>query len=235
VLFPHQSRVAWEEVDGKGGLLASAGLKCDAYLRPAGQPQKPKAGTKRKEYDGKHADEDDCVVVDGECAGAGGAAGAGAGGTVRVELWRKRHTGPMCPSQRGCLYLTACRSFLSTLNLNAAYMDPEHDRCYCPDCATRIPEVLEVSRPHGHAYECAETDPEQSSRALRPVCWHGETWRRKQTTVYYDCKQFVPHFFLCSCTCLILGLGPQTKPPSMTTHHGLVTSHFGRLSGIIGR
>ena len=24
---------------------------------------------------------------------------------------------------------------------------------------------------------CAETDPEQSSRALRPVCWHGETWR----------------------------------------------------------
>ena len=59
----------------------------------------------------------------------------------------------MCPSQRGCLYLKACRSFLSTLNLNAAYMDPEHDRCYCPDCATRIPEVLEVSRPHGHAYE----------------------------------------------------------------------------------
>jgi hypothetical protein len=32
-------------------------------------------------------------------------------------------------------------------------MDPEHDRCYCSDCATRIPEVLEVSRPHGHAYE----------------------------------------------------------------------------------
>jgi hypothetical protein len=30
VLFPHQSRVAWEEWDGKGGLFAAAGLKCDA-------------------------------------------------------------------------------------------------------------------------------------------------------------------------------------------------------------
>ena len=27
------------------------------------------------------------------------------------------------------------------------------------------------------------------------------------------------------CTCLILGLGPQTKTPHVTTHHGLVTSH----------
>jgi hypothetical protein len=27
VLFPHQSRVAWEEADGKGGWLAAAGLK----------------------------------------------------------------------------------------------------------------------------------------------------------------------------------------------------------------
>jgi len=80
-------------------------------------------------------------------------------------------------------------------------------------------------RPRAHCGLCAETDPERSSRALRPVCWHGGTWRRKQTAVYYACKQFVPHFFLCSCTCLILGLGPQTKPPSMTTHHGLVTSH----------
>jgi len=80
--------------------------------------------------------------------------------------------------------------------------------------------------PESLSGNCAETDPEQSSRALRPVCWHGETWRREQTTVYYDCKQSVPHLFLCSCTCLILGLGPQTKPPSMTTHHGLVTSHW---------
>ena len=49
--------------------------------------------------------------------------------------------------------------------------------------------------------------------------------RRSRLLFNYDCKQFVPHFFLCSCTCLILGLGPQTTPPSMTTHHGLVTSH----------
>ena len=73
--------------------------------------------------------------------------------TVRVEPSRKKHMGSMCPSQRGCLYLKECRSFLATLNLNTAYMDPEHDRCYCSDCATRIPEVLEVSRPHCHAYE----------------------------------------------------------------------------------
>jgi len=45
-----------------------AGLKCDVYLR--------------------RFNEDNCVVVDGDCAGAGGAAGAGAGGTVRVELVR---------------------------------------------------------------------------------------------------------------------------------------------------
>ncbi len=89
-------------------------------------------------------------MVDDDYAGAGGAAGAGAGGTAGVEPSRKRHTGPMCPSQRECLYLQECRSFLSTLNLNAAYMDPEHDGCYCSNCATRIPEVLEVSRPHGH-------------------------------------------------------------------------------------
>ena len=89
----------------------------------------------------------------------------------------------------------------------------------CPVATGRCSTALTV------ATNCAETDPEQSSRALRPVCWHGETWRREQTTVYYDCKQSVPHLFLCSCTCLILGLGPQTKPPSMTTHHGLVTSH----------
>jgi hypothetical protein len=30
VLFPHQSRVAWKEVDDKGVWLAAAGLKCDA-------------------------------------------------------------------------------------------------------------------------------------------------------------------------------------------------------------
>jgi hypothetical protein len=23
---------------------------------------------------------------------------------------------------------------------------------------------------------------------MRPVCWHNGTWKRKQTTVYYDCK-----------------------------------------------
>jgi hypothetical protein len=63
-LFPQQARVAWEEADDKGGWLVAAGLKCDAYLRPAGQPEKPKAGTKRKEHDGKLGDEDDCVVVD---------------------------------------------------------------------------------------------------------------------------------------------------------------------------
>jgi hypothetical protein len=35
VLFPHQSRVAWKEADGKGGWFDAAGLKCDAGPPPA--------------------------------------------------------------------------------------------------------------------------------------------------------------------------------------------------------
>ena len=85
------SCVAWEEPDGKGGLLAAAGLKCDLDPRLAGLPENPKVGTKRKEYDGKRADEDDCVVVDDDCAGAGGAAGAGAGGTRSRALAQETH------------------------------------------------------------------------------------------------------------------------------------------------
>ena len=38
---------------------------------------------------------------------------------------------------------------------------------------------------------------------------------KKQTTVYYDCKQFVPRFFLYFCTCLILGF----RPTNQTTQH----------------
>jgi hypothetical protein len=34
VLFPHQSRVAWKEADGKGGWFDAAGLKCDAGPPP---------------------------------------------------------------------------------------------------------------------------------------------------------------------------------------------------------
>jgi hypothetical protein len=37
---------------------------------------------------------------------------------------------------------------------------------------------------------------------------HGDKSRLRFITTV---KQFVPRFFLCSCTCLILGLGPQTK------------------------
>jgi hypothetical protein len=72
---------------------------------------------------------------------------------------------------------------------------------------------------------CAETEPEQSSRTTRQVWGHDDTWRKEQTNFIYDCKQFVLRFFLRICTRLILGLDPQTKPPSMTAHHGLVTSH----------
>jgi hypothetical protein len=48
-----------------------------------------------------------------------------------------------------------CRSFLATLRLPAAYVDPAHDRCYCQSCASaaQIPDVLEISSPHGLAYE----------------------------------------------------------------------------------
>jgi hypothetical protein len=74
-------------------------------------------------------------------------------------------------------------------------------------------------------HRCAETEPEQSSPATWPVCGHDRTWKEEQTDFICDCKRFVLRFFLRNCTRLILGLGPQTKPPRMTAHHGLVTSH----------
>jgi hypothetical protein len=89
----------------------------------------------------------------------------------------------------------------------------------CPVATSRCSTALTW------ATNCAETEPEQSSLATRPVCGHDRTWKEEQTDFIYDCKQFVLRFFLHFCTCLILGLGPQTKPPSITFHHGLVTSH----------
>jgi len=74
------------------------------------------------------------------------------------------------------------------------------------------------------ATKCAETEPEQSCHTTQPVWGHDRTWKEEQTNFICDCKHFVLCFFLRICTGLILGLGPQTKPPSMTVHHGLVTS-----------
>ena len=54
---------------------------------------------------------------------------------------------------------------------------------------------------------------------------HAGHGKKSRPNFIYDCKQFVLRFFLRIRTRLILGLGPQTKPLSMTAHHGLVTSH----------
>ena len=48
------------------------------------------------------------------------------------------------------------------------------------------------------ATTCAETVPEQSSRTARRCGTTRGTWEEEQTKVYYDCKQFVLRFFLCS-------------------------------------
>ena len=53
---------------------------------------------------------------------------------------------------------------------------------------------------------------------------HAKHGKKSKLDFIYDCKQFVLRFFLRIRTRLILGLGPQTKPLSMTAHHGLVTS-----------
>ena len=73
---------------------------------------------------------------------------------------------------------------------------------------------------------CVRKRNQSSPLAQRGRC--GDTTihgGKSKTNFIYDCKQFVLRFFLRICTRLILGLGPQTKPPSMTAHHGLVTSH----------
>jgi len=60
-----------------------------------------------------------------------------------------------------------------------------------------------------------------SPLAQRDLCVgtaeHGEENRLRFITT-------VNSLYHVSCTRLVLGLGPQTKPLSMTTHHGLVTS-----------
>ena len=73
--------------------------------------------------------------------------------------------------------------------------------------------------------QCAETEPEQSSHTTKAGVGTRWTWNGKATTFIYDCKQLCTTFLFIFCTRLILGLGPQTKPPSMTARHGLVTSH----------
>eukprot|EP00961_Rhodomonas_salina_P224833 3039407-Rhodomonas_salina.1 len=52
-----------------------------------------------------------------------------------------------------CVCMQRCREFLDSLALDAAYFDPQYDRCYCQTCATTIPDLLETDRQHGQPYE----------------------------------------------------------------------------------
>jgi hypothetical protein len=72
------------------------------------------------------------------------------------------------------------------------------------------------------ATTCAETVPEQSSRTVRLCGTTRETWEEEQTVFTYDCKKFVPRFFLRFCTRLILGLKPKNQT---TQHDDLSRSH----------
>eukprot|EP00961_Rhodomonas_salina_P063525 853725-Rhodomonas_salina.1 len=47
-----------------------------------------------------------------------------------------------------CHRMQRSREFLDFLNLDPAYFDPQHDRCYCATCAARIPDLLERDQPH---------------------------------------------------------------------------------------
>ena len=55
--------------------------------------------------------------------------------------------------QGSCHYKEQCSAFLKSLGIDEAYFLAEHDRCYCPTCATHIPDVLECYSAHGHPYE----------------------------------------------------------------------------------
>ena len=52
-----------------------------------------------------------------------------------------------------CATAAACRAFLSSLQLDAAYFEPQYDRCYCADCGSRIPALLEMNDEHREGYE----------------------------------------------------------------------------------
>ena len=54
-----------------------------------------------------------------------------------------------------CPHMLRGRAFLNSLHLSATYLEPEHDRCYCPSCAAAVqmPDVLEQGSLHGSPYE----------------------------------------------------------------------------------
>jgi len=91
---------------------------------------------------------------------------------------------------------------------------PSHNHNSMPELVASLPSVRRrnQSSPLAQRGRCGDTTN------------HGEA---EKTNFIYDCKHFVLRFFLRICTRLILGLVPQTKPPIMTVHHGLVTSHMG--------
>jgi len=63
--------------------------------------------------------------------------------------------GSEAPASKACPYMQQCAAFLDSLSLNPNYLDPKHNRCYCPTCMETlpIPDVLETSSAHGYAYE----------------------------------------------------------------------------------
>ena len=54
-----------------------------------------------------------------------------------------------------CPYKKKCSEFLKSLGIHPSYLLPEHDRCYCQICATKVgmPNVLERDWAHGSPYE----------------------------------------------------------------------------------
>ena len=68
---------------------------------------------------------------------------------VEAEARRKAEEEKQrCPKE-------ACKQFLDSLGIDAAFFDAEQDRCYCAGCcaAVRMPDVLQGDRADGHCYE----------------------------------------------------------------------------------
>ena len=89
----------------------------------------------------------------------GGARKGSRAGTARQEQVAARAAAAEAGLERveksACPYMQQCSDFLDSLSLNPNYMDPRHNRCYCPACmeALSIPDVLETRSKHGYPYE----------------------------------------------------------------------------------
>jgi hypothetical protein len=103
------------------------------------------------------------VQADG-AGGVGGNAKVGDGHRKKVTssdddespTASKRQRVPGAKTERlKCDLKKRCSLFLDTLKLNPAYFESDHDRCYCPTCATAdgVPDVLEMHSAHGNKYE----------------------------------------------------------------------------------